>query len=854
MPVSPSDLDSPCRSLGGRILRIVLVYAAFASLWIFVSDQVVGWLYQEPVTITLASTLKGSVFVLATSLLLYSLLRQLARSTPIAPVPATTPPPTKMALPFLLLAAALFALTVAAISHTYGYQRDKSVARLQAIADLKGRQIADWLKERQQDAEFVRSSRYLAENYLRWQISKAQPDGDDLKDRLEQLRQNRGYAAVTVLDAQGRRLWSSARGPHDIAPALRGAISSQRATRQVQRVGPYRGMRGNPHLDFVAPLARVEANMPWVVLHSEPGDWLYSTLQTWPVPNLSGETVLIRRDGDDVLYLNELRHRQGAAISLRMPLARKRLLAAQVLNGEVRSGSLVVGEDYRGVPVLGVVQAVAGTDWFLIAKQDRVELYEEATQDAIWMGMVGLLGIFMAGAAFYVMRQRQQLALSDGIREAQAERLRALGLLAAIAEGSDAAIFAKDLDGRYILFNRAAGEFVGQSPESVLGQDDRSLFPPAQAEQVIAYDQAVLAADQVITREEVLTAAAGERVFLGTKGPLRDEAGQVTGVFGIARDITERKRVENALREGEARFRSLFEYAPVGIGMLARDGVLLRANHALLRLFDCGEAELVGQHFIQWTHPADLEASVLRLHRLEAGEADHLEMEKRYLRRDGSLLWSDTSLSVVRDEDGGVAYFIVMVQDISARKAAEEALRDSEAMFRAMTASAQDAILMMDSRGRITFWNAAAERMFGYAEAEALGQHLHHLIAPERYRAQSDRGLFQFAGGGGGALVGKTMEMVGRRRDGGEIPVELSLSTFRMHGEFAASGILRDISERKRSEADMLSRNQELERFNRATIGRELDMVALKHQINALSRELGREPPYALSFLEGQGA
>ncbi len=423
-----------------------------------------------------------------------------------------------------------------------------------------------------------------------------------------------------------------------------------------------------------------------------------------------------------MLFLNEVHHYKWAALTLRVPLARTRLLAAQVLNGAFRPGELLEGEDYRGVAVLGVAQAIPGTDWFLVAKQDRVELYADATRDAFWMGLAGVLAIFVAGTGFYVLRQRQRLALSDGIREAQAERLRALRLLAAISDGSDAAIFAKDLNGRYILFNRAAGEIVGKPPQDVLGQDDRALFPPEQAEQLGEFDRSVIAANQIITREEVLSTAAGERVFLGTKGPLRDETSQVIGVFGISRDITERKRVETALREGEA-------------------------------------------------------------------------------------------------------------------------------MFRAMTASAQDAILMMNGHGLITFWNAAAERMFGYTEAEALGQPLHRLIAPSHYQAKSERGLFQFGGNGGGDLVGKTIELVGRHRDGGEIPVELSLSTFPMHGGYGAAGILRDISERKRSEADMLSRNQELERYNRATIGRELDMVALKQQVNTLSRELGRAPPYALDFL-----
>lgn len=452
-------------------------------------------------------------------------------------------------LPFALLGAALLGLTAAAIGHSFSQHREAEVARLQAIADLKARQITDWLKERRGDAEFVQTSPFFATNYRRWRETGDLAGRDLLQARLEQLRRSRGFAAVLLLDERGERLWGSARAPLEIATPLRDAARQASADLQVRRVGPYRGMAGTPRLDFLAPLTAAGPRSPLVVLHTDPADWLFHALQVWPGPSASGETLLFRRDGDKILFLNELRHRKDSALNLRVPQAAPMLLAAQVLRGETRPGSPVEGLDYRGVAVLGMVQAIPDTDWFLIAKLDQAEVYAEAIRDAIWIALAGLLAMFVAGAGFFVLRQRQQLLLAAGVQQAQAERLGALSLLGAIADSSDDAIFAKDLEGRYILFNRAAAKFVGKRADEVIGQDDWALFPDEQAEMQISMGRLVIAENRTRTQEEVLATREGERIFLATKGPLRDEDGNIIGIFGISRDITEHRSAEQALNQ-----------------------------------------------------------------------------------------------------------------------------------------------------------------------------------------------------------------------------------------------------------------------------------------------------------------
>jgi len=252
--------------------------------------------------------------------------------------------------------------------------------------------------------------------------------------------------------------------------------------------------------------------------------------------------LLFRRDGEHIVFLNELRHISGAAGSLRRPVSEPNLLAAKVLRGEAVAGQPIQGVDYRGTPVIGVTQAVKGTDWFLIAKMDREEVFAESTRDAVWVALAGILALFMVAGGGILIRQRQHLLASLKERQAQAERLHNLQLLDAIVNSSTDAIFAKNQEGKYILFNRAAAAMTRTTVETVLGNNDSVVFPPEQAALIMAKSRQVMESGHSITSQERLETAAGPVTFLATKGPLRNEEGAVIGMFGISRDITEREQ------------------------------------------------------------------------------------------------------------------------------------------------------------------------------------------------------------------------------------------------------------------------------------------------------------------------
>ena len=157
----------------------------------------------------------------------------------------------------------------------------------------------------------------------------------------------------------------------------------------------------------------------------------------------------------------------------------------------------------------------------------------------------------------------------------------------------------------------------------------------------------------------------------------------------------------------------------------------------------------------------------------------------------------------------------------------EQALRESEAKLHSITASTQDAILMMDNDGKISYWNEAAEKIFGYSKKEAIGQILHTFITPKRFLAAHEIGFIHFKKTGEGPAVGKTLELFALKKDATEFPIELSLSATMIDGLWNAVGIIRDISERKKMEKELkLNEEMMLAQSKQAAMGDMISMIA----------------------------
>ncbi len=375
--------------------------------------------------------------------------------------------------------------------------------------------------------------------------------------------------------------------------------------------------------------------------------------------------------------------------------------------------------------------------------------------------------------------------------------------------------FLSNLDGRYTDVNQAACRMLGYTRDELIGKTAFEIIPPEDAPRI------------AIARDEVMVPGAtheGEWTMRRKDGslvPVEVHANMLSdGRWqGFARDITERKRVEaqrqqllareqearrqaelinDQLRESEERFRLTIEDAPIGMALVDLSGRFVRVNRMMSEITGYSADELTTRRFQDITHPDDLDTDVDIATRLSTGYIPRYQFEKRYVRKNKSIVEAMLAVSILRGPDGAPRYFITQVEDITERKHAEHELRLSEAKFSGIVSIAADAIISVDPQQRITVFNEGAEKIFGYRAGEAMGMQLERLI-PERFRAAHGEHFKRFAAGEATArtMADRHQEVFGLRKNGEEFPAEASISKVAVGDTMFFSVVLRDITYRK---------------------------------------------------------
>ncbi len=303
-------------------------------------------------------------------------------------------------------------------------------------------------------------------------------------------------------------------------------------------------------------------------------------------------------------------------------------------------------------------------------------------------------------------------------------------LLRAVTDGAPDAIYVKDLEGRYLLFNEGAARLVGKPVAEVLGRDDSTIFDPEGAQLIRDNDLQVLTTGQTLTTEEILTAGGITRTYLVTKSPQRDAEGRIIGLIGISRDISAQRRAEQALLASEARLRAIVENEPECVKIVSPDGRLQDMNPAGLHMIEAQSLDAVRDCSVEsLVHPED-RASFNELHeRNLAGYTGQLRFRIVGLR--GTERWMETHATPLFDSKGAVQSVLSVTRDVTERRRAEEALRRSEENFRSLFAEAPTGIAVTTLEGRIIQANPAYCGMLDYTEEELRQINFVDLTHPE---------------------------------------------------------------------------------------------------------------------------
>ncbi|MBI5618305.1 MAG: PAS domain-containing protein [Gammaproteobacteria bacterium] len=790
------------------VLGIVLAYAVGAATWILFSDQLLGILVDDSRELATLSTLKGWVFVVVTALALYVLLHRHAEAgLPDSADPAAAAPPlARIAIPVALIGLALTSAVAVGTLRVLDNERRNATERLQAIATMRANQVDWWRRERTADAEFLATSTHLAE------LARGILDGEPaahatMAARLGQFIHYHAYHGVRVLTGDGRELLSTGSTQCAGGAPLDAAVAAAIASGRLQTTELFRPAPGESAvcLDVAVPIP-MRSGEPKViaVLQIDARLYLFEILAGWPVHSDSGETLLARKVGGRLEFFGRRGHGEHAPAAIE--LAGSRFPGAAALANPSLLGAALEGPDPEGRIVVAVTREIPQTDWYLVAKVDRDELLERGRSAASWVVLSGvLLALTLAGGAYFAYQHRI-LNMQIALARHQKERLDALALLGEVADASPDAIFAKDLEGRYLLFNRGAGQTVGRAPEDVVGRDDTAIFPAAEAALIRENDRRVIADNRISTFEEVLSTPGGTSVYLATKGPLHDARGEIVGLYGISRDVTASKRAETALRESEETYRALFAnllHGYLHARILYAEG---RAVDFEFLLVNDAFARLTGAGNVAGRRASEVISGVW------STDSAALEQVARVASSGLPARWEQfvvalqewVSISAYSPRPGE---FVALFDIVTERKRMEASLRESERRLARAQAIARVGNWHIDSDDGVIDLSDEASRIFGLAPgaSSTLARMLEvvHASDTQHVREAYDA-----------ALEGKAFDIEFRVIVGDEVKWLRSIGEPARddHGRIITGfGTVQDITQQKQNDHELAMRNHVLE-------------------------------------------
>ena len=427
---------------------------------------------------------------------------------------------------------------------THRIQQDK-YSEIETIARLKVGDLVQWRKERLGDVLVLSRVPLVRKVMTDPQGRRGNTDQwRDLHQWLSLVQRVHGYPQILLAGVQAEVVISVPDVMDIPVPVIRKEIQDALSSPGPVMGEIYRLDSGDLYLD-VACAVRSESGQPiGVVLVSiHAGDYVIPLITDWPTPSASAESLLVRRVGDEIEYLNELRHQTNTALLLRMPLSRADLPAVQAALGQT---GFCVGKDYRGVDVLADLRSVPDTDWFMVTKVDTAEILKEVhTRAALILAILSALTILAVGITAYVYRTHQvqeRIQAEAGLRAAKdyAENLIAT---------ANAMVIGLDRSGNVVVFNKAAEEITGYRMEELQNRNWFEVLVPRDRYPQVWDVFEKLAAGELPRNFEnpVLTKSGDERYIAWQNNQVVDN-GSIVGSISFGLDITERRRMEELLR------------------------------------------------------------------------------------------------------------------------------------------------------------------------------------------------------------------------------------------------------------------------------------------------------------------
>ena len=592
---------------------------------------------------------------------------------------------------FALVAMGTITLSFVHLRHFEAELRTGAQQQLVAITELKVRQLVEYRKERLTDAFFLMNAPGFAELASRVLGNAADARSKSQFQRwLEQVRLQEQYSVALLVDEQGQvRLSSPVTSPPLGLASLQAVAQALRSGRPQLQDFYLNDQEQHPHLALLVPIHDAQNDQRMrgaLVLRLEPRAFLYPFLKAWPLASRTAETLLVRRDGDEVVFLNELRFAEKTALKLRLPLAESELPAARAALGHE---GLMEGKDYRGVQVLALLHQIPESPWALVARIDRAEVLAPVRARA-WQ-LLGMNLLVLAAVAIglgYLWRTQRFRTLQASL-QAEAELRESEYRFHHAVEEVPFPMMIHAEDGEVITLSHAWTELSGYSHADIPSIDLWTEKAYGMHREVVIEE-----INTLYTLEHRKT--EGEYSITCHDGSIRiwDFSSVSLGrlpdgrriAMSMASDVTERKQAEEELKVSEEKLSITLN--SIGDAVIATDtlGLITHMNPTAVRLTGWSFADACNRpltdvfRIVSALTREPSEDPVLKV--LAHGEVVGLANHTALLARDGQEFQIADSAAPIRDPNGKIVGVVLVFSDVTERYKVEEALRESEFLLK----------------------------------------------------------------------------------------------------------------------------------------------------------------------------
>ncbi len=600
----------------------------------------------------------------------------------------------------------------------------EATANLESISQLKISQLSAWRSSLLREASVMMKSPFYIQVVQRWKDGPIAEDVEGVLSRLRSSQRDYFYRDALYVGADGKTYISLGKNP-----ATPGVISQQ-AMQEAFRTGKpvlsdlyLPSGNSTPQIDLVMPFFTQKGgtSLPHSAFIFQYGaeQFLYPTIRYWPTLTRTAETLLVRRDGDSALFLNDPLFQKGAALKLSLPIDRMDVLAVQAVSG---LRGIVRGRDYRGTRVIGIAKAVPDTNWIMIAKEDEAEAFAELRRESILMWALLLFLIAFMSTALGVVWQRNEKAHYRTQFEVEAEQRKNEALYRSALDGIREGCQIIDFNWRHLYLNATALKHSGYTREQLLGHSLMETFPGIEKTAVFsAYKRCM---DKRAPQYDISAIEFPD----GVKKWFETSIQPITeGIFVLINDITERKLTEDSLRESEEQYRLLFEHMMQGAFRMRADGRIKDVNPAALRMTGLTKEEFLhsGAEYPSWDvihedgspFPTTEAPPIIALN---TGVPANAVMGIRNFQTK-SRTWAEiTAIPEFMEGDKKPYQILVTLHDITDRKRAEA---DHDRLAAAIEQSGE-CVVIIDANKIVQWVNPVFEKVAGQKREEAIGRPL----------------------------------------------------------------------------------------------------------------------------------